>query len=279
MLSEAPPDSVIWIDKGRRRAVRGPKATTLAEVSAALGTQFNLRQAKALRARVVLFVEGKDMKIVRSLARTLGARHVSTETHIAVIPLEGFDNWEHLEPFAWLFDALLHRSVPVFVVLDRDYRPATAVKDVLKRLAAIEIRGHVWERKELESYLLEPAAIARLSGATVEFVRDSLTEIAATKQHFVLARMLAEENKLAAARGKPVPTTERVSRELERNWRDLTWRLHHCPPKEMLSELNGVLDGAGNTPISTRRLAAELRVDEIAGEVADLIAAVEAPFA
>lgn len=276
VLAEAPSDSVIWIDKSRFKAVRGPQAATLAQLSAALGTQFNLRLAKALRSRAVLFVEGDDMKIVRSLARTLGARRLSTETFVAVIALEGFDNWEHLEPFSWLWDGLLHKSVPVFVVLDRDYRPASAAKDVMRRLTALGIRGHVWLRKELESYLLVPNAAARLSGADPEFVKSTLDSIASGMQHSVFARLLAEENKDAEARRRQVPTTERVAEEFEHHWKDPRWRLAHCPPKELLHKLNLALDVNGHKPLNARRLAAGMRVEEIDPEMADIIREVEA---
>jgi energy-coupling factor transporter ATP-binding protein EcfA2 len=275
VLAEAPADSVVWIDKSRARSVRGPKAATLAQLSAALGTQFNLRLAKALRARVVLFVEGDDMKIIRSIARTAGAANISTETAMAVIPLEGYDNWEHLEPFSWLWDGLLKKTVPVFVILDRDYRSAVASADVVSRLAAIDITAHVWERKELESYLLVPDALARLSGASAEWVQETLDSSAAAMEHSVFARFLAAENKDAEARRKAVPTTERVAEAFAKSWNQEAWRLRHCPPKDLIKKLNSELDAAGHKPVNARRLAAELRRDEIDPEVVNVLMAVE----
>ena len=111
MLAEASVENVIWVDKTRRRAVRGPTASVMSDLSEAIGSQFNIRLAKALRSKVCLFVEGKDMKIVRYLARAVGAARLSTETGVAVVPLEGFSNWEHVEPFGWLVRNLLEGSV------------------------------------------------------------------------------------------------------------------------------------------------------------------------
>jgi hypothetical protein len=88
---------------GRQNAaqgVRAPKQSILWELSESLGSQFNLRLARALRSKAVVFVEGDDLKILRNIAETIGAQHVAAEIGIAVVPLYGFSNWKLLEPFA-----------------------------------------------------------------------------------------------------------------------------------------------------------------------------------
>jgi hypothetical protein len=50
VLVEAPPASVVWIERQRRRAVRAPSEKIASELTAALGSQFNMRLARALRA-------------------------------------------------------------------------------------------------------------------------------------------------------------------------------------------------------------------------------------
>jgi predicted ATP-dependent endonuclease of OLD family len=128
VLAEAPPESVLWIDKGRRRSVAAPEPGAAAGLNSALGSLFNIRLARALRAKSVLFVEGDDAKILRHLASTAGTARIAAETGIAVIPLRGFDNWEHVEPFSWMSTGLLDDSVKVFVVLDRDYETRSNVR-------------------------------------------------------------------------------------------------------------------------------------------------------
>ena len=102
LLAEASPEAVVWIDKSRRRSVLAPDTAVLSELMAAIGTQFNIRLARALRAKQVLFVEGDDMKLLRHLAEAVGARNVAREIDMAVIPLRGYSNWDRIEPFVWL---------------------------------------------------------------------------------------------------------------------------------------------------------------------------------
>ena len=148
VLVEAPPASVTWIARERRTAIRAPTEKVASELSVAIGSQFNLRLARALRAKGVLFVEGDDMRVVRNLASTLGADRVANENGLIPIPLQGFTNWAHVEPFSWLVDHLLEGSVAVMVVLDRDYHVTSQVRAVERRLRAVKVKPHVWRRKD-----------------------------------------------------------------------------------------------------------------------------------
>lgn len=100
MLAEAPSESVVWVGKSRRRAVRRPQAASQEDLSTQIGSSFNLRLATALRARTVVFVEGDDMSIIRELAKTAHADHLAGERNCAVIEIGGFTNWVQVEPFS-----------------------------------------------------------------------------------------------------------------------------------------------------------------------------------
>jgi predicted ATP-dependent endonuclease of OLD family len=63
LLLEASEDSVIWVSRDRKRAVRAPGPKLQWEMSKTLGSAFNIPLARALRAQCALFVEGDDSKI------------------------------------------------------------------------------------------------------------------------------------------------------------------------------------------------------------------------
>lgn len=98
------------------------------------------------------------MRLLRNVGGTLGATRLNREAGIVTIPLQGFSNWEHVEPFSWLLGNLLERAVRTMVILDRDYRTDSQVSDVETRLRNVGVQPHVWTRKELESYLFAPEA-------------------------------------------------------------------------------------------------------------------------
>ncbi len=272
VLVEASPRAVVWISKDRRRAVRAPTDAVLSDLSSAIGSQFNLRLARALRSKAVLFVEGQDSRILRNFALTLGAQEMVKETNLITISLGGYTNWEHVEPFKWLTESLLEGAVKVLVVLDRDYRSEPQVNAVTKRLSAIGIEGHVWRRKELESYVLDPVTIARVSGASAPAVQAQLELIAESFRETVFARQLAERLRVEVGSDRsPVTVTEDAQSDFAAAWKQVEERPYMCNAKDVIRALNSWLDDQGCKTISARNLAYRMRRDEIPDEMASVI--------
>ncbi len=277
LLTEATPRAVTWIAKERRRAVRAPDERLLGQLSDAIGSQFNLRLARTLRARAVLFVEGDDLSILRHIARTLGAAELTRETALVTVPLRGFSNWEHVEPFSWLVQDLLEDSVKVLVVLDRDYRTQRQCDAVHSRLRGAGVDCHVWRRKELESYLLEPMVIGRLSGATSDVIRDAIVQCADAQRAAVFARQLAERTATeVTARRHAVNVTETHQRDFDLAWRNASNRAHLCNAKALLASLNRWLSDNNYRVLGADSIARKMTADEVPDEMVQVIRAAEA---
>jgi predicted ATPase len=274
VLAEAAPESVIWIDKTRKRSVAAPSDVALAALSQSLGTSFNIGLARAFRAKCALFVEGDDGKILRQIAATIDAPRIATETGLAIVPLRGFDNWQHVEPFAWMIESLLGRTVQIFVLLDRDYRSEEDCKAVKARLRALNARCHIWKRKELESYLLEPSLIARAAGAPEDWVENALAEAAEESEDHVFGQITADalqrfprDHQTQAA--KEARTLFKVA------WEERSQRKWVAPADAVLGGLNRRLESAGHTPVSFRLLARRMRASEVPAEMASFLDAIE----
>ena len=268
MLAEASSESVVWVDKTRRRAIRRPKAASLQDLSTQIGSSFNLRLATALRARTVVFVEGDDMSIIRELAKTTGADHLAGERNCAVIEIKGFSNWVRVEPFKWFVSDFLDDSVDVFVLLDRDYRTDADVGEVRSTLEAIGIHAYIWHRKELENYLLDPAALARASNTSPSYISSQLESITDAMTEDVLGQF-AEKRHFSSPSGSKdmARTISETNTELRPLAEDPEWRLHRYPAKTILNSLNKILQQAGHTTVSTKNLARQLRRPEIPDEM------------
>lgn len=270
VLAEARQDSVVWIARNRRRGIRAPKPELLSSLSSALGTQFNLRLARALRAKAVVFVEGDDTRILRNLGRTLGARALSDERRLVTIPLRGFDRWHGVEPFSWMLSEFLEGSVAAWVILDRDYRTDESVAEVEKRLKAAGAHPHIWERHELENYLLCAPAIERISGASTAAVETALKKAVEAQADEVRAGLTRE-----AARGTDVgKASVTAQKRIKGLWRG-EGKLTISPGKEVLSALNRSLQKNKHTAVSARALSQEMTDEEIPKEMRLLLRAIE----
>ena len=268
MLAEASSESVVWVDKTRRRAIRRPKPASLEDLSTQIGSSFNLRLATALRARTVVFVEGDDMSIIRELAKTIGADHLAGERNCAVIEIKGFSNWVRVEPFQWFVSNFLDGSVEVFVLLDRDYRPDAEVAEVRSALEAIGIHAHIWKRKELENYLLDPDALARASSTTPSYISSQLASITDEMTEDILGKFAEKCHVSSPSASKNMAGTFiETNTEPGPQAQDVDWRLHRYPAKQILSALNKTLQEAGHSTVSTKILARHLRPSEIPEEM------------
>ena len=270
MLAEASSESVVWVDKTRQRAIRRPKPASLEDLSAQIGSSFNLRLATALRARTVVFVEGDDMSIIRELAKTIGADDLARERNCAVIEIKGFSNWVRVEPFKWFVSDFLDGSVDVYVLLDRDYRADADVSKVRSTLEAIGVHAHVWRRKELENYLLDPTALARVSNSTPEYILSQLESITDDMTEDVLAQFAEKRHFFSPSDKKDLARTiSETYSELRPRVVDPEWRFHRYPAKAILSALNGALQQNARTTVSSKNLARQLLPTEIPDEMRD----------
>jgi len=232
ILAEVSRDSVVLVDRTRKVSKRIEDDRALGFLNDALGSGFNLRLAKALRSRVVLFVEGQDMKMLSNIAKAVGADRFAREQGLAVVPMEGYSKRGMSSSFGWLNAQFLDGAVDVFVVLDRDYRSDELVEAHVAELQKSGVHAHVWSRKELESYLLIPEVIARISKSDVDAVQGYLDEAADSMRGMVLARCLAEKNLEKRSSGQDqVTINERFLGEFEERWQDRNWRLAAVPPR------------------------------------------------
>lgn len=276
IVGEASKDSVVWVDRTRRRSRRAGEPAVLSKLNAVLGSGFNLGLARALRSRVALFVEGDDMKVLRNLARAVGAESVRTERGLAVIRLGGFSNWHQVEPFAWLSRELLGNTVKIYVVLDRDYRADSTIEALQTILKGIDVQVHVWQRKELESYLLVPETIARVSGLELAVV-ESLLETAVQSLRVDAQASFIARRQLDAPRGTDYKEVVlQALPEFETLWAHPAERLKLAPPKEVLAAIARETQKLGSKrPVSDRSISASIRSEEVADEMASILLEIE----
>jgi predicted ATPase len=276
VLSEASKESVVIVDRSRSTSRKVADERVLAELNDALGSGFNLRLARALRSRVALFVEGNDMAVLRNLANKVGAENFAKERGLTVIPMSGFSNRRLASAFGWLNKHVLDDAVKVAVFLDRDYLSDAQVAIVLGEYEPAGVLARVWARKELESYLLSPNAIARISGATVDLVNNYIDEAIESMYYSVFARFNDERSRTErSGQMHQVSLTEKHGEEFAKLWVDRDWRRRMCPPKDVISEVNRKLQDSGKTAVSVRSLSRELRAHEIPGEMRDALLDIE----
>ncbi|WP_431896333.1 ATP-dependent nuclease [Micromonospora haikouensis] len=276
VLAEVDRRSILWIDKTRKRAIRNPQNESLEAMSSHLGSSFNLALAKALRARGVLFVEGEDVRLLRSLSATAGYPSITAETRLAVVPIEGFSNWHRAENFGWIAQEFLNSAVSGLLIVDRDYRTGSQVQEIEDRVRKTGIAVHTWSRKEVESYLLDSDVISRLSKCPVEEVRLLLEQATEAEEQQCFTQLTAH---LLQAEGKSKKSVATVMKESQdqfnKNWPDLQYRISIAPPKNVLATVNQGLQARGYKAVSFTAIAKHMRLSEIDREMLYVLERIE----
>lgn len=264
VLKEAPDESVVWVQRHRRSSVRVANERLQRQLNEALGSGYNLDIARTLKAERVCFVEGNDLGVLRRLARTVGVASLAQDSATAILKLRGSDRWDRTEPFAWLVGELLGHQIPVTVLLDRDFRDDTETQELEDRLSATGVEGHVWRRHELESYLIEVPAVARVSGAPEHLVVDLLGEAVeeltdemevGTADWWVRSRRYPAEQSFRKAKAE-------VARVIDRGQAP-----RRFPGKELRKALSRLLQARKFTALTNNALAEALELSDISAEM------------
>jgi hypothetical protein len=212
------------------------------------------------------------MAILRRLARALGLHNLEFERGITVIKLEGYSNAYHVDAFKWLCQELLPQAIKPFVLLDRDYRSVESAKKVEHDFADGGIVAHVWRRKELESYVLTPSVIGRVSGVHGKVAEAFLSDVTLSMENDVFGRLLDEQlREKKSANRHAVEITSAYKKEFDALWREPEFRLASAPAKQVIARLNERLQSAGHKAVSARALASAHRRQEIPEEMASVL--------
>jgi hypothetical protein len=160
IISEVEPQALLNVNKSFRSARHVRDSRELQEVFQVLGSNLNPILTQLAKTKRVVFVEGKDFRLLSRFARRLGLEAVANRSDFAVIPVNGF-NPQKVKDFAAGMEATLGSNLVKVAIFDRDFRCDGEVTKITSELQGFCWHAVVHDRKELENFLLQPSAIER----------------------------------------------------------------------------------------------------------------------
>jgi predicted ATP-dependent endonuclease of OLD family len=285
IIEDVDPEDIVLVDKHINETVVLSTMNDVQKCINELGSYQNVRLAHLLRGRTCLFVEGKDFKLLRSLARKLERPGFAGEDGFGVVQIEGFSNWERLKHVDWFSRNALGEPMKYYAILDRDYYPPNFVEDVERTLRSKGVVPHVWTRKELENYLVDYDALYRVfvrrlsardtrDNATPTFKSfcASLDSIAHTLRDDVFGQIAAKRLAHPESRSRDQSTTASLTfAQFTRDWGDRRYRTQVIPGKEFFARVNRRLGDRYKVSISAGALIQSLRPQDVDPEIASVI--------
>jgi putative ATP-dependent endonuclease of the OLD family len=270
-----------------------------------LPSELGLRLSTVFMFDRLLFVEGpSDEVVLRTLAKAL--KLDLTKSNIGFVHMCGIRNFAHFAAEGTL-DLLSRRKIEMWFIADRDERNEEEVRKMEARLGP-RAKLKVLERRELENYLLDEAAIRKLiegkrkpkpdappltAQSIAEALRDASTQLRPEVVRLRLERRLltpiflnvrtmrgsTEERLKGAAEliKQRLDTIESEKAKIEEELQG-QWAAHalEVVPGTLLLEQTAVRLGASYTKEAgdSERLARYMNPDDIPKELKDLLAEV-----
>lgn len=279
ILSEAEASNVLVIDRGSSHAAFSTSLPTIQKVLDNIGSAQNIHLTRLWTSRKLLLVEGKDIKFLSLFhAKLFPDSEVSLEV-IPNMPIGGWNGWPYAVGSAMLLQNSGGEAITTYCVLDRDFFSEEELESRMHQASARNVQLHIWQRKEIENYLLVPDVVYRLirlritKGSPypeVVDIENQFDQICNDLKHVTIDALA--QNYFNVNRNLGLPSANQRARiRAENAWHDRQGRLGLVSGKEMLSRLSAWSQQYYNVSFGPLALAQQIRAFELAPEVTHVI--------
>jgi energy-coupling factor transporter ATP-binding protein EcfA2 len=287
IITEAESDEIVLINKKKRTSKRISSQSDVEAVFRELGSNVNPILTQLAKTKKVVFVEGKDFQIISKFARKLGSIDVANRASFAVVPMEGF-NPDRAKSLKEGIELTLGTSIQASAVLDRDYRSDAECRSIQADTAKFCASVRVHKCKEIENFLLVPAALDRAilermadrkrrtgeCSASPRPAAEILDDFASAQRTYIMSRHLAlwkrYQKKIGSKKHEDVITEEAIA-WFETEWAKPGRKLCLLPGKDALSALNQEIQEVCSISVTVSGITSAMTVEEVPAEMRNLV--------
>lgn len=275
IISEVEPGNIITIDKRNRKMRYTTDLKAVQKVVDEIGTVSNLSLMRLGDARKCIFVEGKDLKLLTKIAEVVLNEKIPSLETLPHVSLNGFNNLREAFGASKLFYEETKGMIQCICILDSDYFPEDLIKEKHDEALDNHLNLHIWKRKEIENYLLEPEVLFRLSKQEEEKHDIFMHELERFVDTFEDNVFDQYAEHILKFRKIDVSTANAQAREYMKNkWIDLRSKLSMVGGKKFLKELIKWFRKVYGENITQSKIISEFNKDEFDEEIKNVIRAI-----
>jgi energy-coupling factor transporter ATP-binding protein EcfA2 len=283
IISDVDPRAILSVDRRLPESTFVTSLPGVQEILAGLGSVQNIQVTRLMRSRSFCLLEGDDLKLLRILQSTSRPE----QPPIDLVPnaeLGGRGGWGSGVPGRIPTKNAEGEKIRAFAILDRDYFSDAEVRERYAEARQWRVQLRVWSRKEIENYLLVPAAIARLIAERVPDGRESpapdevASEINAWAEGMrtevcdrISTELLARNKKEGVTKAN-----QAARRVVEARWKTPEGRLAAVPGKIMLGRISQWAQESYGVSFGAEQIARELLPSEVDPEIVEVVSAIAA---
>lgn len=288
IIAEADPTEIVMVDKRQRAGERLKNIAGTQRALEAVGSAQNITLTALAKSRRLLFVEGlDDFRLLRRFARKLGMQELSSGSGIIPLASKGFGSWQRITIFAAGIEQALGAPLVIGAIYDRDYYCDEQIEEVERQLKGNLQLAQVLGRKEIENYLLVPAALdrsirrdlrARARATSATNFEDSariLNEITSPMKDEVFSQLMGRRHEYFRQAGEDTSRLYRDMTTLEERWSNLETRLLMVPGKDVLRQLRQRIQSALGVTLTESRIVDAMVREDIASDMRQLLSVLE----
>jgi energy-coupling factor transporter ATP-binding protein EcfA2 len=281
IMAEADPSEILIVDKSQRRSRFANSEPGVQLLIDQIGGVHNVHLARLWSAKKFLMVEGKDMTLLRQFHSLVFPDAEIPLDGLPNFPVGGWGGWSYAVGSSMALKNAVGDLILAYCILDSDYHTE---KERGARLQEAKKRGvhlHIWCRKEIENYLLNPHAIRRLIAGrmkgevppTADLIQAELLALCEEEKETVLdgiaAGLMAEDRRLGVGANK-------LARErLAAMWDDPDSRLKLVSGKSLLSKISSWSQNEYGVSFGASAVAKRFHASEVPEEVVSVVRAIE----
>lgn len=273
IISNVSPRNIITIDKQDRQMRYANQLAVVQEVVDDIGSIYNLSLTKLNSAKKCIFVEGEDVKILQQFYNILHPNIISSLDTIPALPLGGFKRISEAFGAAKLFYDSSEGHFKCYALLDRDYYTDCQIEEQQKKAIENHLILHVWNKKELENYIINPKVLFRLIRKPEDKYKDFVEKYEELIDSFKEGIIDSYTTKIQEnERNLTAGTAAKQAREyVNSKWTSLTEKIAIVPGKDLLKATNNWLKENYNISCSTKRIFSVMKAEDIDGEIVEVL--------
>jgi hypothetical protein len=283
ILAETDATNVLIMDRNLQSASFSVSLPAVQRFVENIGSAQNLQLTRLWRSKRLLLVEGDDLRFLRIFQEKLFPESLFPLDAIPNVAIGGWSGWPYAVGSAMVLRNSVGEKIITYCILDSDYHTEAAIESRHESAVEKNVELHVWNRKEIENYLICPAAVSRViksrqaQGAmhpTSEEVVEAVIKIANELKFQTIDAMAQEYFNESRRAGLP-NANQRARMRVEGAWNSFEGIISVVSGKEMVSRLSGwsqLTYGVSFGPVSVAR---EMRHDEIIDEIRAVLKALE----
>ncbi len=275
MMSEIEPSAILVADRRRQKSEFATSLPGVQAIINQIGGVHNIHLARLWSSKKVVFVEGDDLRFLKIFQDKLFPMSNEPLDALPNFPIGGWGGWNYVVGSSMLLKGSGGEEIAKYCILDSDYHTSDEVGERYRSAAEHCIGLHIWQKKEIENYVIFPATIARylndkkrkgknVTVIDVEAILNEICENLKDETHDLISEEYIRRHRPKNA----APEGNRYARgELRAKWTSLSGKLEIVSGKAVLSQISAWAQRNYGVSLNAYVLAKTMLADELDAEL------------